>query len=245
MKKAVFTRSSPWPARLDLAQSLSGLVLALFMWFHMFFVSTILIGKDAFWTMARLFEGYFFFGKPYPILVSLLVVGIFTIIVIHAILALRKFPATWQQYRNFGSHMRAMRHPDTTLWMVQVVTGFAMFFLASIHLYDMMMEPELIDPYGSADLVWSGHTWPLLIALLVCVEIHGSIGLYRLALKWGWPTFGDAAQTRQTLKQIMWFLIAVLLVLGFLSLSAFIRIGIDHAPQKGELYTPSWTQAQP
>jgi fumarate reductase subunit C len=141
--------------------------------------------------------------------------------------------------------MGAMRHSDTTLWMVQVVTGFAMFFLASVHLYEMMMEPELIDPYGSADLVWSGHTWPLLIALLICVEIHGSVGLYRLALKWGWPTFGNAAQTRKTLKRIMWSLIVALLGLGFLSLSAFIHIGKDHARQKGELYTPSWIEVQP
>ena len=30
---------SRWPARMDLAQSLTGLVLGLFMWGHMFFVS--------------------------------------------------------------------------------------------------------------------------------------------------------------------------------------------------------------
>jgi succinate dehydrogenase/fumarate reductase cytochrome b subunit len=32
-------RASRWPARLDLAQSASGLLLVLFMWAHMFFVS--------------------------------------------------------------------------------------------------------------------------------------------------------------------------------------------------------------
>ncbi|KOR33276.1 fumarate reductase [Achromatium sp. WMS3] len=245
MKKILFMQPSPWPARLDLIQSISGLLLALFMWFHMLFVSSILIGKDAFWIMARFFEGHFFFSKPYPIIVSILVAIIFTMIVIHAILALRKFPSTWQQYRNFSSHMVAMNHSDTTLWMVQVITGFAMFFLASVHLYEMMMEPELIDPYGSADLVWSGHTWPLLMALLICVEIHGSVGLYRLALKWGWPTFGDMDKTRQTLKRIMWSLIVVLLGLGFLALSTFMRIGKDHASNKGQLYTPSWENKHP
>ncbi len=39
-------RKSRWPARMDLAQSASGLVLGLFMWGHMFFVSSILITKD-------------------------------------------------------------------------------------------------------------------------------------------------------------------------------------------------------
>ena len=36
-------RKSHWPARMDLAQSATGLLLGLFMWGHMFFVSTILI----------------------------------------------------------------------------------------------------------------------------------------------------------------------------------------------------------
>jgi succinate dehydrogenase/fumarate reductase cytochrome b subunit len=35
-----------WPARLDLLQSGTGLALGLFMWVHMFFVSSILLGKD-------------------------------------------------------------------------------------------------------------------------------------------------------------------------------------------------------
>jgi succinate dehydrogenase/fumarate reductase cytochrome b subunit len=40
-------RKSRWPARLDWMQSASGLVLGLFMWGHMFFVSSVLLGKDA------------------------------------------------------------------------------------------------------------------------------------------------------------------------------------------------------
>ena len=43
-------RKSRWPARLDWMQSVSGLVLALFMWGHMLFVSSILLGTDAMWT---------------------------------------------------------------------------------------------------------------------------------------------------------------------------------------------------
>ena len=48
---------------MDLAQSLSGLALGLFMWGHMFFVSSILISKDAMWIITKMFEGYFFFGR--------------------------------------------------------------------------------------------------------------------------------------------------------------------------------------
>src|SRR5215510_12178596 len=57
------TRKSHWPARLDWAQSASGLFLGLFMWGHMAFVSTILISKDAMWWVTKMFEGYFFFGR--------------------------------------------------------------------------------------------------------------------------------------------------------------------------------------
>ena len=54
-----------------------------------------------------------------------------------------------------------MRHEDTTLWWVQVVTGFALFFFASAHLYQMLMHPGDIGPYESADRVYSGRWWPL------------------------------------------------------------------------------------
>ena len=93
--------------------------------------------------------------------------------------------------------MGMMRHEDTTLWWWQVVTGFAMFFLASVHLYQMLMHPGLIGPFESADRVWSGRWWPLYLVLLFCVELHGGIGLYRLAVKWGWFAGKDANATRR------------------------------------------------
>ena len=96
--------------------------------------------------------------------------------------------------------MRMMRHEDTTLWFWQVFTGFALFFLASVHLYIMLTRPDRIGPYESADRVWSEHLWPLYILLLLAVELHGGIGLYRLAVKWGWFAGTDANATRRRLK---------------------------------------------
>ena len=96
--------------------------------------------------------------------------------------------------------MRMMQHEDTTLWFWQVFTGFALFFLASVHLYIMLTRPDRIGPYESADRVWSEHLWPLYILLLLAVELHGGIGLYRLAVKWGWFAGGDANATRRRLK---------------------------------------------
>lgn len=231
-------QASHWPARLDLAQSLSGLLLGLFMWGHMLFVSSILLGKDAMWIVTKAFEGYFVFGRSFPGLVSGVVSGVALLLFVHALLAMRKFPANWQQASTFHQHRRGLAHGDTTLWWVQVVTGFLLFFLAFPHLFQMLMHPGLIGPYESSDRVWSGRWWPLYLVLLLCVELHAGIGLYRLAVKWGW--FGGIG--RQGLKTFKWVLTAGLLVLGMATLGAYMRIGWEHRDRVGERYTPAWVQ---
>ena len=228
-----------WPARLDFLQSASGLALGLFMWVHMFFVASILLGKDAMWTVARMFEGYFIFGRPLYWLVSMLVATIATLFVLHAALALRKFPASYRQYRTYRDHLTQMKHEDTTLWYWQVVTGFALFFLASVHLYIMLTHPDRIGPVESADRVWTDLMWPLYLVLLFAVEFHGGIGLYRVALKWGWFENGDPLATRRRLRRFKWTLTAFFLVLGLLTLAAYMKIGIEHAPQYGQPYVPA------
>ena len=236
-------RKSSWPARLDLAQSGSGLVLAIFMWGHMAFVSSILLGNDAMWTVTKFFEGYFFFGRSYPWLVSIVVALVIALVVTHALLALRKFPISYRQFSTFRDHMRMMRHEDTTLWFWQVVTGFALFFLASMHLYIMLSRPDRIGPFESGDRVWSDHFWPLYIVLLLAVEVHGGIGLYRLAVKWGWFASGDANAMRRRLKLAKWSLTGFFLVLGFATLAAYVKIGIEHRDHYGERYVPAQLQA--
>ena len=238
-------RSSRWPARLDLLQSLSGLALGLFMWVHMFFVSSILLGRDVMWTVARFFEGYFFFGRSYPVMVSFVVAGVIAMIVVHAFLAVRKFPINYRQFTLFRGHMKMLQHEDTTLWFWQVLTGFALFFLAAPHVYTMLTHPELIGPYESADRVWTGNFWPLYILLLLAVELHGGIGLYRLAVKWGWFAGPDPNATRKRLKTLKWALTVFFLVLGFATLAAYIKIGIAHAPKAGERYVPPALQSAP
>jgi fumarate reductase subunit C len=226
-----------WPARLDLAQSGSGLVLALFMWCHMVFVSTILISRDAMWRVARFFEGSLLFSHPQPWLVTGAVAVVSLILVLHAALALRKFPASLRQWREMRLHARSMQHGDTTLWLWQVMTGYALFFLAPAHLFVMMSRPDRIGPFESGDRMWSDHYWPLYLLLLFAVELHGGIGLYRLALKW--DGFGNGPVVRQRLKTLKWALTAGLLALGLATLVAYVRIGIEHAPLAGQPYVPT------
>lgn len=238
-------KKSRLPARLDFLQSATGLFLALFMWGHMGFVASILLGKDAMYVVTKFFEGYYFLGQSYPVIVSFIVAFVFAIFILHAALAMRKFPINYRQYKTYRGHMKMMHHEDTNLWFVQVYTGFAMFFLGSIHLYIMMTHPQTIGPYGSSDRVVSDWFWPLYLLLLLAVELHGSIGLYRLAVKWGWFEGKNTQESRKKLKKAKWAVTVFFLTLGLLTLAAYIKIGIEHMGQYGEQYVPSRVEAQP
>ncbi|HWH78131.1 MAG TPA: fumarate reductase cytochrome b subunit [Candidatus Binatus sp.] len=232
-------RKSHWPARLDVVQSASGLFLGLFMWGHMAFVSTILISEDTMWWVTRMFEGRFVFGESYPAIVAAIVGLVTLLFVLHGLLAMRKFPANFQEYRSFRSHRMMLRHEDTTLWWVQAATGCALLFIASVHLYQMLMHPGDIGPYESADRVYSARWWPLYLVLLFAVELHGGIGLYRLAIKWGWFEGDDPNRTRALLKRLKWGITVFFLVLGLLTLAAYMKIGYEHKSRAGERYVPT------
>jgi fumarate reductase subunit C len=229
-------KKSKFPAKLDYWQSATGLFLGLFMWAHMFFVSTILISKDFMYSVTKMFEGSFIFGEGKPIIVGVMVFFVFVIFILHAMLALRKFPINYRQFQILKTHTKALNHDDTKLWFIQVYTGFAMFFLGSVHLYILMTNPEKIGPYASADRVVSDFMWPLYILLLLAVELHGSIGLYRLAVKWGWFDGKNARETRKKLKKAKMMITIFFLILGFTTLAAYIKIGIEHKANYGEHY---------
>lgn len=230
--------SARWPAWLDVLQGASGLALLLFMWTHMFMVSSILLGKDASYFVARMFEGEPLFGKPYPLLVST-IAGIITFLfVLHAVVAIRKVPASYHEYRALRIHTKTFRHTDTNLWLLQVVTGFILMFFAAAHLYQMLVHPADIGPYASADRIWSGRWWPLYLVLLFAVELHGTIGLYRLALKWGWLTDKQGRTDRRRLQLLTGLIIAFFLTLGLTTLGAEMKLGYEHRHQVGERYSP-------
>ncbi len=51
--------------------------------------------------------------------------------------------------------------------------------------------------------------------------------------------------TRKRLKALKWALTVFFLVLGFATLAAYIKIGIQHAPQYGQPYVPAALAAPP
>lgn len=233
-------RRRRWPARLDVAQSVSGLLLALFMLGHMVFVSSILLGADAMWVVTKAFEGYFVFGRPVPVLVSAVVAGVTLLVVLHALLAMRKLPSGWRQWHVLGEHRRALPHGGTTLWWLQALTGVALLFLVTPHLYQMLVHPGDIGPYASPERVWSGRWWPLYLVLLLAVEVHLWLGLYRLAVKWHWLPAADPEAGRRRARRIAESMVVASILLGLTTLVVEMKTGWQRRDHPGERYTPAW-----
>lgn len=232
-------KKSRIPARLDFFQSLTGLILAIFIKFHLIFVSSILISKDFMHSVDKFLAGGMIVDGGHPIFVVGAAVVLFIIMGLHAVLAARKFPNSYRQYRNFTTHTDMFPHNDSKLWSVQVVTGFLLFFFASMHLYQMMAEPSNIGPYLSSDRIWSDNAWGMYLILLTAVELHATIGLYRLSVKWGWFEGKDYKQTRARLQKVRNAVIVIYLTIGLLSLATYMKIGMEHESNYGQKYIPT------
>ncbi len=239
--KTVEGKKSRLPAKLDFIQSFTGGFLGLFMWAHMLLVSSILVSEDFMYTVTKLLEGSFIFEGGNPLLVTIAAAVVFVIFIVHAALGMRKLPGNFKQYQIIKAHSKSMNHDDTKLWFIQAFTGFAMFFMGSVHLFIIMTNSAEIGPYASSDRVWSEYMWPLYILLLLAVEFHGTIGLYRLCVKWGWFDGENPKATRKALKKVKWVLTVFFLVLGFASLAAYMKIGYNNAKNGtvGKKYEPT------
>lgn len=226
--------ASRWPARLDVLQGASGLLLVIFMWAHMTFVSSILVSEEAMYRVSLMFEGYYVFGSSHPWLVSVVALAITALLMLHAVLAMRKFPQNARQYVDFLAHKRRMHHADTTLWWWQLVTGFLLFFTAPAHLYTMFSQADQIGPYASSWRVYSTQ-WPLYLVLLLVVEIHAALGLYRLIVKWGWL----GSVSRRHLRLGIAGLAVFLVLHGVSTLLAYYRLGETLRESPDRRYHPA------
>ena len=224
------------PARLDFIQSSTGLILAVFIMGHILFESSILISHEMMYRVTLMFEGYFFFGERYPGIISFLAAAIFVIFIVHSAVAIRKFPADYKKYKIMKDHIATMKHEDTSLWMIQVITGFIMFFIGSVHLYIMITQPENIGPFASSSRIVDEFMGPLYALLLISVISHAFVGLYRLALKWGFMEGKSTKVSRKIFKIIMKTMILTYLLIGMFSLAKYTYIGINHDFSDGIKY---------
>ena len=202
----------------------SGLLLALFMWGHMVLVGSILTGERGFNWLAGMLEDTYI-AQPTVLI-------IFTAFLVHAVLAGRKIPAQLAQRRQMVELGRGLKtssgfdpHVESLLWIWQVRTGMIILVSGSFHLILLAMDTLTplfgdrpgIEAVTSMARVQAGLWLPYAI-LLVCVEFHAGVGLYRLAIKWG----AGMLLTRKTLRVLehllLWFFLGlgavVLLVLA-------------------------------
>jgi fumarate reductase subunit C len=208
----------------ELASGASGLVLALFMWGHMILVGSILTGERGLDWMATMLEDYYI-AQP-------TVAFIFLLFLIHAVMASRKIPAQLAERREVIKLGRALKnssasqpHVESMLWIWQVRTGMVVLVLGSFHL--ILLGIDVLTPLfgervgieaGTSMARVSSGLWLPYAVLLICVEFHAGIGLYRLAVKWGAGMWLSRPVLRIIEHILFWFFlglgVVILLVLG-------------------------------
>ncbi|MEF2146308.1 MAG: succinate dehydrogenase/fumarate reductase cytochrome b subunit [Desulfovibrionaceae bacterium] len=169
-------RPSKWDGALDWCQMLSGASLILFMWAHMMLVASVLIGPGVMNAIAEFFEstGMAQVGGPL----------IFLLFFVHFLLAARKVPFRFEGMKTIFEHARLVRHRDTWLWLVQVVSAMIILIMGSIHMWVVLTDLP-ITAAKSAARIQGGFWTGFYLLLLPMVELHVGVGFYRIAVKWG------------------------------------------------------------
>ncbi len=229
--KVVFPANARRQLIYELISGATGLVLAIFMWGHVILVGSILTGERGFDWMATMLEDYYIAQPTVP--------AIFAIFLVHAVLASRKIPAQLRERRTMMTLAKDLErsgrenvpsrranspfvpHLESLLWIWQVRTGMVILVLGSFHLILLSLDvltPLFGDHAGiesatSLARVAAGLWLPYGI-LLLCVEFHASVGLYRLAIKWG----SGRLPARRTLHRLEQVIFWVVLGLGTLTL---------------------------
>ncbi len=228
-------RASKKQLYLELLSGASGLALTVFMWGHMVLVGSILTGERGFDWLAGLLETYYI-AQP-------TVVVIFALFLLHAVLASRKIPAKLAERRRMrdlgidlarsgrdapaaaSEYSPFQPHIESLLWIWQVRSGMVVLVLGSFHvlllgldvLTPLFGERLGIEAASSMARVQAGLWLPYAV-LLVCVEFHAGIGLYRLATKWGAGTLLSRRTLMNLERALLWFFLGlgvlVLLVLA-------------------------------
>ncbi|MEJ2603466.1 MAG: hypothetical protein P8172_09240 [Gammaproteobacteria bacterium] len=233
MKSTTLTTGVPDPVRAarsqvryEIASGVTGFALALFMFGHMTFEASILLGTVAYDELAMLLED-FFIAQP-------TIVAVFVLLLVHAVMASRKIPAQLAERKRMIAMAKGLResgavggeafrpHIESLLWIWQVRTGMIILVLASFHL--VMVALDVFTPlYGeiqgieasvSMERVRAG-LWVLYAALLLAVTFHLAVGLYRLFVKWG----ADRWLSRRTLYRLEQIIFWGVLVLGVVTLA--------------------------
>ena len=192
-------------SRLDFWQALSGGCLALFICIHLILEGSVVISPTITNTIGWFLEVTYAAQIAAPLLVLL--------ILFHFWIAARKMPFRAGELQIFVQHSKALKDPDTWLWLVQVFTAIVILAGAFFHVYTVMTDMPIMVA-GSAKRLHNG--WLLFHAVfLPCVILHTGIGVYRLAVKFGVCCKAARAKCRRAI----WIVMGCYLLLGMCALT--------------------------
>ncbi len=198
------------PSRLDIIQAITGVLLILFLWAHVFLVSSVIISPALMNGIADFFERTYMAQIGGPLVLLL--------IVYHFLIAARKMPFRASEFMTFWRNARSLRHKDTWLWVVQVVTAIVILVMASIHIY-VVLSTLPITAEQSASRVQGGWL-PFFLILLPMAELHLGIGFYRLGVKYGYIT----RASRHVWQRNEYVLTGIFILIGLLTLVRFMLL---------------------
>jgi fumarate reductase subunit C len=206
----VSSRSS---AYLDWIQMLTGVALILFMWSHMVLVASVNLGAGAMNALARFLEDTYMAQVGGPIVAS--------IFLLHFILAARKIPFRLEQQSAIWKLSRQLRHTDTYLWLIQVITAMIILIMGCTHMWTVLTDLP-ITAAKSAARVQGGFWLVFYLILLPMVELHVGIGFYRIAVKWGFSRRHD----RKKYKRFEVYLTSIFIGIGLITLLRFLLLKV-------------------
>ena len=187
------------PTRLDFIQAVTGVLLILFLWAHLMLVSSVVISPKLMNWIGWFFEATYMAQLGGPV--------IFLLMIYHFVVAARKMPFKAGEACTFWHNAQALRHKDTWMWVVQVVTALIILVMGSIHMY-VVLSTLPITAEKSAARVQDGWLWFYLV-LLPMAELHVGIGFYRLGVKYGFITRAN---------RCFWQRNEVIMTVGFVSI---------------------------
>jgi len=207
-------KSGKWDGAMDWIQMLSGASLILFMWCHMLLVSSVVISPAVMNSIAHFFEatGMAQVGGPL----------IFLVFLTHFVLAARKIPFRFDGQKTVWQHAKMMRHGDTWLWVVQIVSAMIILIMGSIHIWVVLTDLPITAAKSAARI--QGGFWAVFyLILLPLAELHVGIGFYRIAVKWGFVK--DKARAK--FKRGENILTLTFIAIGLITLVRFMFLSVN------------------
>ncbi|GAB7022356.1 succinate dehydrogenase/fumarate reductase transmembrane subunit [Salidesulfovibrio brasiliensis] len=199
-------------AGLDWLQMLTGAGLILFMWCHMLLVSSVVISPKIMNAIAHFFEATYMAQVGGPL--------IFLTFLVHFFLAARKIPFRVENQNTIWKHAKMLKHRDTWLWVVQAVTAMIILILGAIHMWVVLTDLPITAAKSAARM--QQFWWFIFyMILLPCVELHVSVGFYRIGVKWGFVK----AEGRKGFKKFEMTLFTIFMVIGVITLIRFVTLG--------------------